>query len=85
VLSNGNQVYINTTGTSGMAKAGSGDVLSGVLAGLLARSENTLESVAVGCYLFGKAGEMASKNQNDYTMTASDIIDCLPKVINQLI
>lgn len=84
VLSNGNEVYINTTGTSGMAKAGSGDVLSGVLAGLLARSENTLESVAVGCYLFGKAGEMASKNQNDYTMTASDIIDCLPKVINQL-
>lgn len=84
VISNGTDTYINTTGTNGMAKAGSGDVLSGIIAGILARSENVLEGVAVACWLFGKAGETACQMQNEYTMTASDIIACLPKVINCL-
>lgn len=84
IITDGKEVYLNTTGTAGMAKAGSGDVLDGIIVGLLARSQNTFDSVTAGAWLFGKAGETVSKEQNDYTMTASDIINALPKVINKL-
>ncbi len=84
VITDGSEVYLNTTGCSGMAKAGSGDVLSGVLAGILAREENVLEATATASYVFGKAGERVFKEQNEYTMTASDIINALPLIINEI-
>lgn len=84
MITDGEELYLNTTGTSGMAKAGSGDVLSGFVAGLLARENPVLDCVTAGCYLFGKAGEIASLEQNDYTVTASDLISALPKAINAL-
>ena len=84
IITDGSEVYINTAGSSGMAKAGSGDVLSGIIAGLLARSEDVCEAVAAACYVFGNAGEVAEKEQNVFTMTTSDIIEVLPKVINAL-
>ena len=61
VISDGMETYLNTTGCVGMAKAGSGDVLSGVLAGILCNypNETVVENVAAACYLFGKAGEYA--------------------------
>lgn len=83
VITNGEECYLNTSGASGLAKAGSGDVLSGVLAGLLARSDDLLEGVAVGCFLFGKAGELAQKEQNEWTITATDVIAKIPVVINK--
>ena len=69
-----------------MAKAGSGDVLSGVIAGVLCNNpdESVVENVAAACYLFGKAGEYAEDEQNEYTMTASDIVKNLYKAINYL-
>lgn len=85
VITDGREIYINTTGTSGMAKAGSGDVLSGIIAGLASRGESLFESVVAACWLFGKTGEKVCEIQNDYTMTASDIINQLPKVINEII
>ncbi len=84
VITDGVDTFINTTGCSGMAKAGSGDVLIGILAGVLSRADEVVEGSAVGCYIFGKAGELAQSEQNQYTMTASDIIQALPKVINLL-
>lgn len=86
VITDGIETYLNTTGCSGMAKAGSGDVLSGVLAGILCNNpeETVVENVAVACYLFGKAGEFAEGEQNEYSMTASDIIRNLYKAINYL-
>ena len=84
IITDGNEVYLNTTGTPAMAKAGSGDVLSGLTAGLLARNNETLITVAVASYLFGKLGESASAKQNDYTVIASDLIDNIPLVINEI-
>lgn len=86
VITDGSETYLNTTGSSGMAKAGSGDVLSGVIAGVLCNNpdESVVENVAAACYLFGKAGEYAEDEQNEYTMTASDIIKNLYKAINYL-
>lgn len=84
VITDGERVVLNTTGCSGMAKGGSGDVLSGFCAGLLARSIDVFESVCVGAYVFGLAGEKAQNDQNEFTITASDIIKALPFVINSL-
>ncbi len=84
VITDGVEIFINTTGCAGMSKAGSGDVLGGILAGIASRVDDLVEACASGCYVFGKAGELASEKQNDYTMTASDIISALPMVINSL-
>ena len=84
VITDGEKSILNTTGNSGLAKAGSGDVLSGFLAGMLLRDGETIELTAVSAYVFGKAGEIASKEQNEYTVTASDVIRALPKAINSL-
>jgi len=67
-----------------MAKAGSGDVLSGLICGILSRSDDVFMGVSSACYLFGLAGEIAEKEQNSYSVTASDIIYCIPKAINSL-
>lgn len=81
VITDGKETFINTTGTSGMAKCGSGDVLSGILAGISARGFEPLETACASSYIFGKAGEKASKDLTDYCVTASDIINALPFVI----
>lgn len=84
IITDGNSVIINTTGNSGLAKAGSGDVLSGFLAGMALRKEDLLSITAVSAYVFGEAGEYAVKEQNEYTVTATDVIKALPKAINEL-
>ncbi len=84
VITDGENTFINTAGCSGMAKAGSGDVLSGILAGVLSRADELAEGCAAGCYVFGKAGEFAEQEQNQYTLTATDIIKVFPTVIKSL-
>ena len=84
VITDGNVAVINTTGNNGMAKAGSGDVLSGFTAGLLTRDDEPIMCVAVAAYLFGKAGDLALKAQNEYAMTATDIVANLYKAINSV-
>ncbi len=84
VITDGEEVFINVTGSPAMAKGGSGDVLSGITAGLLARCGYSLTTVASGSYIFGRAGEIAVKDENVYTVTATDIIMALPKAINSL-
>ena len=81
VITNGNEVYLNTTGTPAMAKAGSGDVLTGIISGISARNQDVFMSTVASAYLFGKAGEIATKEQNEYTVTASDIISVLYKAM----
>lgn len=84
VITDGEETYINTTGTSALAKAGSGDVLSGIIAGLLARGDSVIDCATAGCWLSGKSCETAAAKQNDYTVTASDVIAALPETINSL-
>ncbi len=82
VITDGDRVILNTTGSQGMAKAGSGDALSGFITGIISRREDFLDSVAVGCYVYGKAGEIATKSQNEYTVTPSDTIKAISEAIN---
>lgn len=84
VISDGEEVYINTTGSPALAKAGSGDVLSGLAAGILARTDESFLAIVSAAYLFGKVGELAQSEQNEYTVIASDLINLIPNVINQL-
>jgi len=66
--------YYNISGNSGMATGGSGDVLTGIIAGLLAQRYNPLESAQLGVYLHGVAGDFAAQSTSQESMIASDII-----------
>lgn len=85
VISDGENVYTNTTGNSGMATGGSGDVLAGILAGLFAQSKNSsdtkLETAALGVYIHGLCGDLAAERLTEYCVMASDIIDELPNAM----
>lgn len=71
--------YFNSTGNPGMGTAGSGDVLTGILAGLLAQEYNPLEACILGVYIHGLAGDIAAKEQSEESLTAGDIVDYLGK------
>lgn len=73
----GDELYINSTGNSGMATAGSGDVLSGVITGLLAQQYNTGSAALLGVYIHGKAGDIAAQKYSEEGMIAGDITSCL--------
>lgn len=70
--------YINTTGNSGMATAGSGDVLTGILTAFLAQGISPFEAAKLGVYIHGRAGDIAAKTIGKSSLIASDIIDFLP-------
>lgn len=72
-------------GDPGMATAGSGDVLTGIIAALLAQGLSTREASILGVYLHGIAGEIAAKELTSYCLMATDIINHLPKAIKSLI
>jgi NAD(P)H-hydrate epimerase len=75
---------LNSTGNAGMATAGSGDVLTGMIAAFLGQGLNTLEAARWGAYLHGLAGDLAAKKQTRLAMIASDIIDFIPPAIKSL-
>lgn len=77
-------VYFNTTGNSGMATAGSGDVLTGILGALLTQGYNPAAAACLGVYLHGKAGDMALRSQSKESLIASDIIDNLGDAFKSL-
>jgi NAD(P)H-hydrate epimerase len=72
-------VVFNTTGNAGMATAGSGDVLTGILTGLLARGYARAQACLLGVYLHGLAGDLAARELGEESLIASDIINYLPK------
>ena len=84
IITDGENTFINTTGCAGLAKAGSGDVLSGFISGMISKSDDLVESAAAACYLFGSAGEIATLEQTEFTVTASDVINAIPKAIKAL-
>lgn len=77
-------VYINSSGNSGMACAGSGDVLTGIAAALLAVCDDPFWALCTGVYLHGLAGDRAAHEMGEYSMTAAHIIEALPGLLNFL-
>ena len=77
------QGYLNTTGNSGMATAGSGDVLAGMVTGLLAQGVTGMEAAVSGVYLHGLAGDLAAEQKTETSMMATDIIDWIGEAIRR--
>jgi ADP-dependent NAD(P)H-hydrate dehydratase / NAD(P)H-hydrate epimerase len=76
------QFYVNDTGNPGLATAGTGDVLSGVIAGLLAQGLGSFEAAKYGVYLHGLAGDLAAADKTQPGLIASDVIEYLPAALN---
>lgn len=77
-------VLVNTTGNSGLAKGGSGDVLTGVIASLLAQGATAVQAAAAGVWLHGRAGDLAAKRLTAYGMTPEDVVSALPEAFLEL-
>jgi hydroxyethylthiazole kinase-like uncharacterized protein yjeF len=81
------QIFVNTSGNPGLAKGGSGDVLTGVLAGLTAqfKTDDWARVLALGVYLHGKAAELATKNTDESGLLAMEVATFLPRARHQLL
>ncbi len=84
VIADGARTAINPTGSPALAKGGSGDVLSGFLAGTCARGVPPFEAACVASYLLGRAGELAASDLGEYAVNATDVIDRLPAAIRSV-
>lgn len=82
-ISNGKETYVSSFGNTGLSKAGSGDLLSGILCGILAQNINApfIKKAVFGSYLLGKSAELLLKEENEYSIIADDIIRILPRAI----
>ena len=78
-------VLVNTTGNSGMAKGGSGDVLTGIIASLLCQGATPVQAAGCGVYLHGLAGDLAAERLTEYGMTPSDLTEFLPAAFRRLL
>jgi hydroxyethylthiazole kinase-like uncharacterized protein yjeF len=81
VVAGNNKVYINKTGNAGMATAGSGDVLTGMIVAFLAQGLSPFDAAKWGALLHGKAGDLAAKKGSKTALIASDLIEILPKIL----
>ncbi|MCX7784646.1 MAG: NAD(P)H-hydrate dehydratase [candidate division WOR-3 bacterium] len=79
------KVFINPTGNSGLAKGGSGDVLTGLIAGFIAQGATPIYASCLGVYLHGLSADLKVKSTTEYCLTASDLINQLPKAIKQIL
>ena len=88
VCDGSDRIYINKSGNAGMATAGSGDVLAGIIGGLLSQSARSaistglFDTTALGVYIHGLAGDAAALRYGEYSLMASDIIEAIPSVLN---
>ena len=76
-------VYINDTGNPGMASGGCGDVLTGMIAGLLGQRLSLFDAARLGVYLHGLAGDLAAAARGQIGLLASDLVDRIPQAIRQ--
>jgi hydroxyethylthiazole kinase-like uncharacterized protein yjeF len=78
-------VFINSTGNPGMASGGTGDVLSGMIGGLLAQGYSASQAACLGVYLHGLAGDLAAQEKGETAMIAGDLIEKIPQALKEII
>lgn len=81
VITDGERVYINPTGNPGMAVGGSGDVLAGMIAGLLGQGIEPLQAAACAAWLHGAAGDRSAEKLGQYAMLPTDMLEELPYLL----
>jgi NAD(P)H-hydrate epimerase len=81
VVTDGRQVYINRTGNAGMATGGSGDVLTGLIAALVAQGLGAFDAAVTGVYVHGLAGDLGARELGQAALVASDLIKYLPAAL----
>lgn len=81
VITDGREGYINPTGNPGMAVGGSGDVLAGVITGLIGQGLTPLEASAAAAWLHGTAGDICAREIGQYGMLPTDILETLPRLM----
>ena len=79
------EIYKNETGNSALAKAGSGDVLAGIIAGLLAQKCSPYYAAKLGVYLHGLCGNIASEIMSEYSVNAESLLDYIPEAIKKFL
>ena len=83
VVTDGQKVYINKTGNAGMATAGSGDVLTGVITALIGQGLSNLDAAVLGVYIPGLAGDIAAEKTGQVSLMTTDIIESLPEAFTR--
>ena len=78
LVTDGKRQYFNSTGNAGMATAGTGDVLTGIITALVGQGLGTFEAAQLGVYLHGLAGDLAAEKLGEVSLIASDLLDFLP-------
>ena len=82
IITDGEFVYINSSGNSKMASGGMGDCLTGIISALLAQGHTEIESALIGAYVHGLAGEFASEGK--YSTIASEVIENISRAMNYI-
>ena len=81
VITDGYQCFVNTTGNPGMATGGSGDVLAGMIAGLVGQGIDPLLATAAGAWIHGAAGDICAKEIGQYGMLPTDMLEVIPRLM----
>jgi ADP-dependent NAD(P)H-hydrate dehydratase len=83
VVTDGQKVYINKTGNPGMATAGSGDCLTGIITALIGQGLSNFDAAVLGVYIHGLAGDIAAQKYGQVSLIATDVIDSIPNAFLQ--
>lgn len=83
IVTDGRRKYVNRTGNPGMATGGTGDVLSGVIAGLIGQKLDPFDAACLGVHLHGKAGDLAARKMGQVSMMATDLLESLPQAFGR--
>lgn len=78
------EVYLNLSGNSGMSTAGSGDVLTGIIAGMCVMGLDMVTAASMGVYIHGLSGDAAAAKYSQYSMTACDIVESINEVMKEV-
>jgi NAD(P)H-hydrate epimerase len=83
VVTDGQRVYINNSGNPGMATAGSGDVLTGIIVALMGQGLDNFAATVLGVHIHGAAGDIAADNHGQISLMATDIVETLPQAFQK--